>query len=202
MRATAVAIVLAATAGTARAQQARPLPPGDQLRAAPLQVHRLGVYSGVQPQVAGSDREGQAGAKKRRRRPGRITWVGFQAQGDGGARVFLQLTSEVPYEQRVEKGRLVVHLDGARLGNRNARRFLDTRFFDTALARIDADAVRRRRGRKAGVDLEIRFKSPADAAEAQASMTTSEIDGYTYLFLEIPPTSGSVAGAAEGGDGG
>jgi hypothetical protein len=185
-----VGCVLAlAEVGGAHAQQARPLA-GDGIQV----VNRRGEYGGVQPGVESGAKNGERKPAARPRRKNIITWVGFQPQADGGSRVFLQLTSEVPFTQSISRGRLVIRLRGARLGNSNATRFLDTRFFDTALARVDAD--RRRRG----VEVVIEFKSPADLAEGSASMTTSQVDGYTYLFIEFPPPSAGAAAPAGGDD--
>ena len=179
-------VVALSEVGGAHAQQARPLA-GDGIQV----VNRRGEYGGVQPNVEKGAKNGERKPAARPRRKNIITWVGFQPQADGGSRVFLQLTSEVPFTQSISRGRLLISLRGARLGNSNANRFLDTRFFDTALARVDAD--RRRRG----VELAIEFKNPADLAEASATMTTSQVDGYTYLFVEFPPPSGGAAGTRD-----
>ena len=171
----------------AAAQRARPLRPGEQVDLRQPRVNRKGTYSGVKP--------GKSDAKNRVRRKNLVTWVGFQPRDSGRSRVFVQLTSQVPYDQHVEGDTLIVTLAGARFGSANARRFLDTRFFDTALARVDADRARRkgkrkRRGR--GVEIRIKFKNPGDTAGASASMTTSEADGYTYLFLDFHAPSAAA----------
>jgi hypothetical protein len=116
-----------------------------------------------------------------------MTWVGFQPQEGGAVQVFVQLDREVGYQQEVKGGALVVTLDRAVYGNRNARRHLDSRFFETAVAGISSKRVRRR-GAGPGIQLTIRFKNPADAREADASMITGK-DGWSYLLLELGPPS-------------
>jgi len=178
----------------AEAQKARPLRPGE-FNTGRTQVHKKGVYGGVAPgkPVAKVYRKKRP-VKNRSKRKNRVTWVGFQPTDNGKSRVFVQLTSDVGYSQKVVGDTLVISLEGARFGSRNARRFLDTRFFDTALARVVADRPRigkRRRGR--GVEVRITFKNPADASEGSASMATDEVDGYTYLFLDFAKPSGKAA---------
>lgn len=199
-----VACVAVAGVDVAGAQQARPLRPGERIQMRQPSVHAKGVYGGVQPgKPIPKAYENKRPVKNRARRKNRVTWVGFQPRDNGAARVFVQLTSEIAYTQRVEGDTLVVTLERARFGSSNARRFLDTRFFDTALARVDADRARRRgkRGRRArGVEVRVKFKNPADAAQASASMTTNEADGYTYLFLDFGAPSGEASGDDTGED--
>lgn len=129
-------------------------------------------------------------ASRKPRRPGRVTWVGFQPKDDGTATLFLQMSSELPYSQRVENGKLVVKLEGARFANANARRRLDTRFFESAVQQVTSKAVSKRRARRdqpertAGVELTISFKNPEDAREASAEMR-QEADGFHYLYLQF-----------------
>jgi hypothetical protein len=177
----------------AHAQQARPLRPGEGFTVR-QGVHKKGVYGGVQPgKPIPKVYEKKRPVKNKARRKNRVTWVGFQPNTDGRARVFVQLTSDVGYTQRVDGDTLIVSLDDARFGARNARRFLDTRFFDTAVARVDADRARikgkRRRAR--GIEVRIKFKNPADAGQASASMAANDADGYTYLFLDFGKPSGA-----------
>jgi hypothetical protein len=140
-----------------------------------------GAYRGLNP--------GEAASRKPRR-PDRLTWVGFQPKDDGTSTLFLQLSSEVPFAQEVTNGKLVVKLEGARYGNPNTRRRLDTRFFEGALQQVTSKAVSRRRARRdqpertAGIELTISFKNPADAGEARAEMRQEE-DGFHYLYLNF-----------------
>ncbi|WP_428264269.1 hypothetical protein [Haliangium sp.] len=142
-------------------------------------------YGGVTPGEA-------AESKRKRKRPNRVTWVGFQPRAGGGSRLFVQLTSEVGFEQELRNGTLVVKLDNARYDNRNASRRLDMRFFDSALRQVTGKRVSRRRARRqrparsAGIELAIEFKNPDDAAEARAELR-AEQDGYYYLYLDFEP---------------
>jgi hypothetical protein len=170
-KALVLALVLAASGG-AEAQEAS-VPSGDGSV----------TYQGVAPG------EGAAEARKPRRgRTPMVTWLGFQPRPDGGARVFVQLDREMPHPQQIVEGALVVSLAGARVAHTNSRRFLDTRFFDTAVERVSIESARRRPGasrRGKGLELVIRFKDPAAARELAASMTTGK-DGYTYLMVDVP----------------
>jgi hypothetical protein len=130
------------------------------------------------------------GTPRKPRQPNRLTWLGFQVKDDGTSTLFVQLTSEVPFTQEVAGGKLVVRLEGARFANRNARRRLDTRFFETALQQVTSRAVSKRRARgdqparPAGVELTIAFKNAEDAREASAELR-QEQDGYHYLYLSF-----------------
>lgn len=165
-------------------------------RTSPLSVHPRGVYGGVQPGVA-VDKV----YKKRRpvlnrkrvstKRPV-VRWVGFQ-RNSGNSRLFVQLSAATEYSQRLEGTTLIVSMPNARLGGSNARRPLDTRFFETPVLRAVAKPFRKRRAR--GVDLHITFKDPKDASEASATVSTGD-DGFSYLFLDVGQTrSGSTASA-------
>jgi hypothetical protein len=144
---------------------------------------REGEYGGVTPGVIYPYAD--EGYKHRRmwKAPARmprntIFWVGFQPKEDRSARVFLQTSEPMQYSQVLRGGTLVVHVAGARLANANARRRIDSRFFDTAVAGIDAG-----RG-KGGVEVRITFKKAAEAREARAAVT-KEADGYNYLYLDF-----------------
>ncbi|HWN67316.1 MAG TPA: hypothetical protein VNM90_06725 [Haliangium sp.] len=141
------------------------------------------------------------GTPRKPRRPNRLTWLGFQVKDDGTATLFVQLTSEVPFTQEVTGNKLLVRLEGARFANRNARRRLDTRFFETALQQVTSRAVPKRRARgdqparAAGVELTVAFKNPEDAREASAEIR-QEQDGYHYLYLSFGAAGVRPSGAA------
>lgn len=143
-------------------------------------------YKGVVP-------GGEVDVRSPKRRPAnRVTWVGFQPQSDGSARLFVQLTGEPSYSQALQDGVLVVKVEGVRLHTSSVGRRLDTRFFDTALAQVTTRRVHKRKARKdqpartAGVELRVEFKNAGDAREAQAALRTEE-DGYHYLYLDFGP---------------
>jgi hypothetical protein len=160
---------------------------------------REGEYGGVTPGVIYPYAD--EGYKNRRKwmAPARmpkntIFWVGYQPKEGGATRVFLQASGPLEYSQAVRGGALIVSLPGARLANSNARRRLDARVFESAVTGVHASRVRTRRARrgraatKAGVEVRVTFKKPADASEARAGFT-KEADGYHYLYLDF----GSVA---------
>jgi hypothetical protein len=72
---------------------------------------------------------------------------------------------------------LVVDLKLTRLGQ-NTWRPIDTRFFDTPIARITAKKARK------GIEVRIAFKDPKDAKEG-ALRTATEADGYYYAYLDF-----------------
>ena len=176
-KALGLALVLA-TGGVARAQE----------EGAPSGDGAVGKYQGVAPGEGAPD-----GRKPPRHgRTPTVTWLGFQPQPGGGARVFVQLDREVAHPQEVVDGALVVSLVGARVAHSNSRRFLDTRFFDTAVERVAIEPVRRKaRGARpsgGGLELIIRFKDPATARELTSSMSAGK-DGFTYLTVNVPASS-------------
>lgn len=150
-------------------------------------------YRGVAPGKSGQ----LAPANKR----AAVYWLGFQKQEGGAARVFVQLGTTMDYEQWLEDSALIVHLEGAQLGNRHAGRRLDMRFFGTRLASAEARVVRRRvargnrRAHGPGVQISIRFRNAQDVAEASAILRSAD-DGFSYLTLDFAPGSGA-AGDAE-----
>lgn len=160
--------------------------------------HKEGEYGGVTPGQA-PDRE--PGKKAPRKPPrGTLSWIGFEAKS-GGASVFFQSVAPFEATQHVEGATLVVHLDLTRLGS-NTWRPIDTRFFDNPLARISAKKVRAARAakgrpaRKAGIEVRIQFKNPADVREG-AMRTETGPDGMHYVYLTFPegtaaPTPGAT----------
>jgi len=147
--------------------------------------HKEGEYQGVKP--------GASDVKPSKSKVPTVTWVGFLPRADGTSRVFMQLNRDVEYEQSLDdKGVLHVTLVGARFGSRNARRRLDTSFFDTSLSVMTSNRSRKvrarkgRAGQKAGIEFRFQFKTPADAQQAQVSLQ-KEADGYQYLYLDFGP---------------
>jgi hypothetical protein len=166
-------LLLLALAGPAYGQ---PGPPGP---------HREGEYGGVAP---GQPRE-PPGKPRRPPPKGTLTWIGFEAKG-GGAQVFFQSVAPFEVRQHLEGSTLVVHLTLTRLG-RNTWRRLDTRFFESPLAELDARSVgatratKTRPARGAGIDVRIAFKNPKDAREGTLR-TATEADGMFYAYLTFP----------------
>ncbi len=168
-------------------------PERDEGDDAPLegdQVRDEHEYGGVRP---GQGLRNEAGKELRRPRAGTLAWVGFGASG-GTARIFLQATSEMAFSQRLEGATLVVHVEGLKHLRRQVQRALETRYFDSPVARITVKKVRAKKGRKgapgrkAGIELRITFKQKGDVREA-AARTATEADGYQYLYLELAGSS-------------
>ncbi len=138
-----------------------------------------GEYGGVQP---GQTQKPEPGKKAKKPPPkGTLSWVGFEAK-DGGAQLFFQSASPFEVTQRVDGGALVVSLSGlSRLGG-NTWRFIDTRFFETTLAKV----APKRKGK--GIEVRVTFKNPKDAAQGSVR-TATEADGLYYAYLSFSGTS-------------
>jgi hypothetical protein len=181
--------LLAALAGPAAGQDRKP---GGQVNLGPGGPNQVGEYSGVEP-----GQPAPPGHRPRRGKYPLVTWVGFQPQEGGSSRVFIQLDRDVSHHQSLRGGALVIALDNARYANANARRFLDTRFFETSVERITTQPVRRRKGsRGSGVEIAIRFKNPADAQSAEPQKSIGK-DGMIYLMVELGPPGAAPAKSAE-----
>ncbi|MBV8757698.1 MAG: hypothetical protein JO257_10495 [Deltaproteobacteria bacterium] len=132
--------------------------------------HPEGAYGGVQP--------GHKPEKPRRPPPkGTLTWIGFEPKS-GTSEVFLQSVAPFEVAQRVDKGAVVVTLTGVTRLGANTWRPIDTRFFDTPLARVSAT----RKGK--GIEVRIAFKNGKDAKEA-AVRSATEADGMYYAYLDF-----------------
>lgn len=140
------------------------------LVAAPLHAQS---YSGVTP---GSDvlPEGIAAA------PGQgalVTWPGFQMMPGGGSRVFVQTTIEVtPELKRESNDGWQVFLPNVALPPGNARRPLDTHYFNTPVKSVRALT----RGKGVAVLLDMRAKLAPTVRSERAQ------NGYFFVYLEFP----------------
>ena len=144
--------------------------------------NQVGAYSGVEP-----GQPAPPGHRPRRGKYPLVTWVGFQPQDGGSSRVFIQLDRDVSHHESVRGGALVISIDNARYANSNARRFLDTRFFESAVERITTSPIRRRKGsRGSGIEVAVRFKNPADARSVEPTKSIGK-DGMIYLMVELGP---------------
>jgi len=147
-----------------------------------------GAYGGVEP-----GQDAPPGHRPRRGKFPLVTWVGFQPQDGGSSRVFIQLDRDVQHHQSVKNGALVITLENARYANTNARRFLDTRFFETAVERITTQPIRKRKGsRGGGIEIAIRFKNAGDAREIEPAKNIGK-DGMVYILLEVGPPGATPA---------
>lgn len=143
--------------------------------ARPPAVHREGDYGGVRPGRAAA---GDGSRRSKQPRKGTLSWIGFEAK-DGSAEVFLQSVASFEMTQRVENSTLIVNLTGVSQLGQNTWRHIDTRFFDSPISRIVA-----KRGRGAGLEIRIEFKTKSAAREATAR-TSTEPDGMYYAYLSF-----------------
>jgi hypothetical protein len=175
MRRLLLCLVLASAAAPAYADDPKgPNPEGD--------------YGGVEP---GKPKKADPNKKPKKPPPkGTLSWIGFEAK-DGGSQVFLQSVAPFEVSQRMDGSTLVVSLSGVtRLGS-NTWRPIDTRYFETTLARISA----KKKGR--GIEVRIAFKNPKDAGQGSVSSKT-EADGMYYQYLSFTGTAPPPAGPAPG----
>ena len=156
---------------------AAPLARADAPKSAP---HDTGDYGGVVPGQTHKD-EGKAKHRHHTPKKGELSWIGFQAR-DGASQVFLQSVAPFDVTQHVEHGTLIVRLAGLDRLGQNTWRPIDTRYFDTPLERIVARKIGGSHAHGRGIELQITFKHPSDAAQAQLRSAT-EADGYYYSYL-------------------
>ncbi len=143
--------------------------------------HPEGEYGGVVP---GQPRKVEPPKKSPRPPPkGTLAWIGFEAK-NGGSEVFFQSAAGFDLAQHVEGGTLVVNLTGLNRLGQNTWRPIDTRFFETPVARITARHVGAGKGHGAGIEVRIAFKNPKDAKEASYRSAT-EADGLYYAYLSF-----------------
>lgn len=137
---------------------------------------REGTYSGISAGV------GQPKAHKPKRQvpAGTLAWVGFSPK-NGGAEVFFAAPGSFAVEQVVDGGVLHVRLTGLRKLGPNAKRAIDTRYFDNPLARIAAHGAR---GKNGVVTLRLVFKNAKDAKPG--ATRAEDIDGLHYEYLVFP----------------
>jgi hypothetical protein len=134
-----------------------------------------GEYGGVQPGQPTKKPEG----KKAKKPPpkGTLSWIGFETK-NGGSDVFFQSVAQFSVSQRVDQGTVVVTLNGLSKLGHNTWRPIDTRFFDTPIARIAA----KKKGRT--IEVRIAFKNAKDAAQG-TMRTATEADGMYYAYLSF-----------------
>jgi hypothetical protein len=134
-----------------------------------------GEYGGVQPgQVKKPDP-----TKKSKKPPakGTLSWIGFETR-DGSSDVFFQSIAGFQVTQRVDGSTVVVTLNGLSKLGHNTWRPIDTRFFDTPIARITA--------KKKGRNIEVRIAFKNGKAASQGSLRTeTEADGMFYAYLSF-----------------
>ncbi|MBI4510913.1 MAG: hypothetical protein HY698_14870, partial [Deltaproteobacteria bacterium] len=105
------------------------------------EARKEGQYGGVVPGRPAAATPAPRAAQRQNKGPGNVSWIGFQPQPDGGARVFVQVDRVLAFEQKTEGEALVVTLEGARLRMANHHRPLDTSYFESDLAKVLARAI-------------------------------------------------------------
>lgn len=144
-------------------------------------VKKEGEYGGVTP---GQAPVAEKGAKARRPARKSLNWVGFAPKEGGSSELFFQAVDEFTVSQRMDGSTLVVTLTGLSKQARNTKRPLDTRFFDTAIARVTTKVARR----KKGIEVRVAFKDAKDAREGTLR-TDKGSDGMFYAYLSFAPPS-------------
>ena len=151
---------------------------------ASAQQHQEGEYGGVEP--------GRKPEKPRKRpAKGTLSWIGFEPK-NGGSEIFFQSVAPFEVSQRVDNGTLVVALSLSRLGQ-NTWRPIDTRYFDTSLARVTA----KKKGK--GIEVRIAFKDPKSATQGSLR-TATEADGMYYAYLSFAGGGGGTTGTSDTSD--
>jgi hypothetical protein len=110
-----------------------------------------------------------------------VTWPGFQMMPDGGSRVFVQTSTEVTPELKRDgqSDNWQLLLGNVSLPAGNARRPLDTQFFNTPVKSVRTLS----RGKGVAVMLVMRAKlKPIVRTERAQS-------GYYFTYLEFPAGS-------------
>lgn len=137
-----------------------------------------GDYGGVQP---GQQKKPETGKKAKKPAPkGTLSWIGFEAK-DGGSTLFFQSAAPFEVNQRIDNGTLVIGLAGVTRLAGNTWRHIDTRFFETSLAKV----VAKKKGK--AVEVRVTFKNAKDAAQGSVR-TSTEADGLYYAYLSFSGT--------------
>ncbi len=152
----------------------------------PVTTHKEGDYGGVTPGEAPPTDH----PKPKHKPPaGTLSWIGFEAK-DGGAQLFFQAIAPFDITQDVEGGVLVAHLGNLRTLGANAGRAIDTRFFDSPIARVEArhvgaaGATKTAPAHAAGLEVRVTFKDAKDAQQGTMK-AQQEADGYYYVYLSF-----------------
>jgi hypothetical protein len=167
-------------------------------------VRKEGEYGGVNPEAPPYAPDPTAAKSKRPPAKKTLLWVGFNAKDGGSSELFFQAVEPFTVSQRVEGKTLVLVLEGLKGVARNVKRPLDTRFFDTSVARVTARKVGAKRARKgvaghaAGVEIRIAFKDARDVREGTLRSDTGDDKMfYAYVGFGPPATPGQIPETAE-----
>ncbi len=134
--------------------------------------HPLGSYAGVKP---GSASAPPVPAPKTESKP-MITWPGFQMRQDGTSRVFIQSTSALTPQPSAAPQKFSVHLPGAKISGNTNKLPLETRFFNTPVARVNIEQQRD------GVTLVLDLRSEVAPVVSSERGPT----GFYFLYIDLP----------------
>ena len=171
---------LAAPAG-AQEDVSDEVPPSEGVRPA-LPPRPLGVYDGVEPgEAQPPPAYGRVVRRQQRGRRGLIlTWPGFAPLGDGSSRFFIQTTEPMQPVLLQEEGRVVLLFRNTTIHLRNSSRWLETRFFNTPVARA---RLERRRHDMALV----LFVRGGVSATPRISSEAAPGGNFHYTYIDFPP---------------
>jgi len=138
-------------------------------------------YAGVRPGKGGQ----LPGAPKAGGAPF-LTFTGFMMT-EAGSRVFLQLTQQVQYTVSQSPREITLTLKGCRIHKRNNARPVNTRFFATPVAKVQA----KQRGHDVAVTIGLR-----KSVSVQPRFEAGEA-GYQFLMLDFPAEAAPAPPAAD-----
>ncbi|HKP58851.1 MAG TPA: AMIN domain-containing protein [Polyangiales bacterium] len=144
----------------------------DEPLAVPTDGHPLGSYAGVVP---GNSSAPPVQAPKTETKP-LITWPGFQMRQDGTSRVFIQSTGALTPQPSAAPAKFSVYLPGAKVAGNTNRLPLETRFFNTPVARVNIDV------QKEGVTLVLDMRADISPVVSSERGPT----GYYFLYIDLP----------------
>ncbi|HKU41480.1 MAG TPA: AMIN domain-containing protein [Polyangiales bacterium] len=134
--------------------------------------HPLGSYAGVVP---GAGTAPPVAAPRTESKP-LITWPGFQMRQDGTSRVFIQSTGPLTPLATTLGTKFSVNLPGAKVAGNTNRLPLETRFFNTPVARVNIEV------QKDGVTLVLDMRASVEPIVSSERGPT----GYYFLYIDLP----------------
>ena len=95
---------------------------------------------------------------------------------DGSSRVFVQSSAQLEPELKSAEGKILVHLPGARIAAQTNRLPLETRFFNTPVAKVSLSVDR------TGATLVLDMRAPVTPQITSERGST----GYYFTFIDLP----------------
>ena len=139
--------------------------------------HPVAEYGGVTPGVAHPPpRAGHlTGRRGARARAQIITWPGFQSQGGGASRFFVETTGPVTTEVHASEGRVEIIFHETTVHLSNSRRWLETQFFETPVVRARLE----RRRRDMVLVMQLR------ASVTPTVFASTDPNGYHFTYIDF-----------------